>query len=428
MLPNIRQNNRFVGVFYLKNTEQRAYGYLKIKNGMIYLFLIGNVFVNSKSHKIISTSKDGNIIGLLNCGYKVVTRNFESIDMKISSGNVPFCVFHVFSISFFDHSCESPELNKCNQILINIDNLSHFLYLPKLFNVNDNKINLCNVKFHGINYLISVILSTNSYSDLNRLKKYTKSWINFSITSHNKNWNKYKNIIPLSTIINKFIRLMTRINTNKTSIIENNYVNKHQMKQSIYVSQASSSKHIGYTGRSHYLSFISLSQNFRNIFKVFLNSMINNSNTKSLINAILLVNLNDQNILENNLIDCTNAIESYYSNECWSLRHKINNLINSIPPRLRKLVFGKINIKQFIWDIKDTRVYIVHGSKPESNSYDKGIILKGVDLSMDCNVLRWIIYIRILLDIKVPNNNIYMELWMYMNGANSKSNYSEYKY
>lgn len=416
MTPNIRQNFKSAGKFRLKGTNQTAYGYLKIHNGHMYLSLIGRLFYSPKTHQQVLSSNDGCVIGRIDVGYKVIIKNFGIINWGIPSSDIASCTYCIYSLNFYNLNCSDLKLVGCNQVLVNMDNLSHYLYTSKLCK-NNRKLNLGTIKFRGINYQFDSILSTNSCKDLSKFQEFKQSWINISIRSKDNEWNCYKNIIPLATIINKFVRLMTRLSIDITNILE---FDDRDQDESVYIHSTNITKHRKYNSGTHFLSYRNISGSFKQIFHNFLNIVINNMHTKSLINAILLVNLETQNILDNNLTNCTNAIEAYYGGKN-SLRSELIRLVKSIPVNIRKLILKNISIDQFTYDIKDTRVHIVHGKVPGKNG--KGHILKGVDLSVGCSMLRWIIYTRILLDIGVPKRNVYMEVGRYIKGTNKKGDY-----
>lgn len=104
-----------------------------------------------------------------------------------------------------------------------------------------------------------------------------------------------------------------------------------------------------------------------------INRWLNSSKEFQLLVDDYLLTVNYKSVIENDLINYTQGIESYFRNERLNLSGKINKLIDELPESYRELLFNSAGNKEnWVSDIVNTRVFLTHGdreSKAISNPY-----------------------------------------------------------
>lgn len=409
---NIRLNCQINGYFYSNN--KKAYvGKLVIKNGRIILYIVGSEELLNNNGQIINSSNDGVICGKLSDGIHFQSRNFALNGFQMNFKGIPSISYKIYS--FVEFSKSNINHDNYGKVILNIDKLSKYLYLPQIFNNKIPGYVLGDVKYKGHIYTISLNFNSDPERYLNKMRDVNQRWINLVIQAHFDEWYRDKYMIPLSEEITKFIRIMTRLRINITNVKK--FIHSHIY---FFVSESRTYKRLTYYAPFHHLSYLYNRNNFRAILNRFLNRT---TNLNALVTSILTSMSTNYLPIQTNLINLTDGIQIYYSNFEKNIGHslwnKIDYLILMTPIKICSLILRSLPGEKLADNIRITRNHIVHGSH-EDDHY--GHLLTDVELPIQVNMLKWLIYSRILLDIGVPPENIYDELTL-CTKTNHKRNY-----
>lgn len=104
-----------------------------------------------------------------------------------------------------------------------------------------------------------------------------------------------------------------------------------------------------------------------------INNWVSSSKELQLLVDDYLLTVNYRSVIENDLVNYTQGIESYFRNERLTLRDKINKFIEKLPESYRELLSEHVgNTDDWIEKLVSTRVFLTHGDRENmavSNTY-----------------------------------------------------------
>ena len=104
-----------------------------------------------------------------------------------------------------------------------------------------------------------------------------------------------------------------------------------------------------------------------------INNWVSSSKELQLLVDDYLLTVNYRSVIENDLVNYTQGIESYFRNERLTLRDKINKFIEELPESYRELLSEHVgNTDDWIGKLVSTRVFLTHGDRENmavSNPY-----------------------------------------------------------
>nr|WP_219721928.1 HEPN domain-containing protein [Lactobacillus helveticus] len=104
-----------------------------------------------------------------------------------------------------------------------------------------------------------------------------------------------------------------------------------------------------------------------------INNWVSSSKELQLLVDDYLLMVNYRSVIENDLVNYTQGIESYFRNERLTLRDKINKFIEELPKSYRELLSEHVgNTDYWIGKLVSTRVFLTHGDRENmavSNPY-----------------------------------------------------------
>nr|WP_302427676.1 HEPN domain-containing protein [Limosilactobacillus mucosae] len=104
-----------------------------------------------------------------------------------------------------------------------------------------------------------------------------------------------------------------------------------------------------------------------------INNWVSSSKELQLLVDDYLLTVNYRSVIENDLVNYTQGIESYFRNEHLTLRNKINKFIEELSESYRELLAEHVgNTDDWIEKLVNTRVFLTHGDREKmavSNPY-----------------------------------------------------------
>ncbi|AHI11482.1 hypothetical protein LBH_0460 [Lactobacillus helveticus H9] len=104
-----------------------------------------------------------------------------------------------------------------------------------------------------------------------------------------------------------------------------------------------------------------------------INNWVSSSKELQLLVDDYLLTVNYRSVIENDLVNYTQGIESYFRNERLTLRDKINKFIEELPKSYRELLSEHVgNTDDWIGKLVSTKVFLTHGDRENmavSNPY-----------------------------------------------------------
>lgn len=364
---NMFQNFEVKAYWFLNdNQNSGSYGFLTYNAGQDSVFEISPAFCdkteqfNSPSpYDICGISEYGEIIRGI--GYRVGS-SFNHPGLSIEK------------IQFFDFS---------------IDNFRDDSFSPKLVNFSATDFNYWfpSQKFSIPDKGLGVIIETPKATEIGKIKYDNVDYIlkiGHASSSESQNYNHKFNIR-----MNTFLMLETdkALAENKTMQLIQKIIEMYEI-----IAEPASLKDVCYIeGNKERKLFLNPKyKNFLdnkyspNLFFLDYNdvqsellSVINNwvSSSKELQLLVddYLLTVNYRSVIENDLVNYTQGIESYFRNERLTLRYKINKFIEELPESYRELLSEHVgNTDDWIGKLVSTRVFLTHGDRENmavSNPY-----------------------------------------------------------
>lgn len=190
-------------------------------------------------------------------------------------------------------------------------------------------------------------------------------------------------------------------NLNYLCLQDNNFAREFFIRQSRKIFHYPSNL----IARQCLLTFSEIKNQLAKIVDNYLNA---NNSLKFLVDDYLLT-INFDTVVENNLINLTQGIESFYKdqkndkNQPMNLLEKLTAMVNELPDEFINILKRNVgDVETWLKRIKNTRVYLTHGNKRNNCIEDPNEIIYAV------NVFQFLVRIFILskLGINISTKNI----------------------
>lgn len=364
---NMFQNFKVKACWFLNdNQNSGSYGLLKYNAGQESVVEISPAFCdeteqfNSPSpYDICGISEYGEIIR--GTGYRVGS-SFNHPGLSIEK------------IQFFDFS---------------VDNFRDDSFSPKLVNFSATDFNYWfpNQKFSIPDKGLGVIIETTKATEIGKIKYDNVDYIlkiGYASSSEPQNYNHNFNI-RMNTFLmleadqalaeNKTLQLiqkiieMYEIIAEPASLKDVCYIEENKKRKLFLNPKYKNFLDNKYSPNLFFLDYNDVQSELLNV----INNWVSSSKELQLLVDDYLLTVNYRSVIENDLVNYTQGIESYFRNERLTLRDKINKFIEGLPESYRELLSEHVgNTDDWIEKLVDTRVFLTHGDRENmavSNPY-----------------------------------------------------------
>lgn len=360
-------------------------------------FLNENQYFNSdvkKYEKIYGLSENGTFI--LGTGYSLGL-----------NGNIPELItesikINRFSLSNFNFIEEfSP-----NKLYINFTGIENWLPKPNIaVPVKNNTIGIIldpigvklgNVKYKDNNYSLTIEYAANKEILNPNANKVALNYQSFLSLFYGKKFNDEQAIEISESLLNFFELIAFPANL---KIIQLSNGNKQRY---LFVRQ----NHKVYLNEDSFPEKALLRYNdVKDSLGLLVTNWFNKKDTLNRLVKYYLATIHFDTIVENDLINLTQGIESYYYNlKRVSLKDKIVKFIGELPDIYTEILMDHFtDVDKWIEKIKNTRVYITHGTKKDKAIHDPQ------KLTVSVMVLSFLVRVFILQQIGVGIENERLE-------------------
>lgn len=364
---NMFQNFKVKACWFLNdNQNSGSYGLLKYNAGQESVVEISPAFCdeteqfNSPSpYDICGISEYGEIIR--GTGYRVGS-SFNHPGLSIEK------------IQFFDFS---------------VDNFRDDSFSPKLVNFSATDFNYWfpNQKFSIPDKGLGVIIETTKATEIGKIKYDNVDYIlkiGYASSSEPQNYNHNFNI-RMNTFLmleadqalaeNKTLQLiqkiieMYEIIAEPASLKDVCYIEENKKRKLFLNPKYKNFLDNKYSPNLFFLDYNDVQSELLNV----INNWVSSSKELQLLVDDYLLTVNYRSVIEDDLVNYTQGIESYFRNERLTLRDKINKFIEGLPESYRELLSEHVgNTDDWIEKLVDTRVFLTHGDRENmavSNPY-----------------------------------------------------------